>query len=41
MNVADRQQYLYQFLPGDRPQLATDSNAWTDADNRIGEAHYQ
>ena len=39
--MVDRQQYLYQFQPGDRPDLATDPNAWTDADNRIGEAHYE
>ncbi|MFQ5918629.1 MAG: YciI family protein [Thermoplasmata archaeon] len=39
--MADRQQFLHQFLPGDRPQLATDPSAWTDADNRIGEAHYE
>ncbi|MFQ5968807.1 MAG: YciI family protein [Acidimicrobiia bacterium] len=39
--MADRQQYVYRFLPGDRPRLATDPDAWTDADNRIAEAHYR
>jgi uncharacterized protein YciI len=33
------EQYLYHFGPGDRPELATDPEAWTDADDRIGAAH--
>ncbi len=38
---APRSQYLYRFLPGDRPELATDPNAWTPEDRRIGAAHYE
>lgn len=34
-------QYLYRFLPGDRPELATDAEAWTEEDNRIGRAHFE
>lgn len=34
-----RQQFLYQFLPGDRPELATTPEAWTEADQAIGAAH--
>ena len=32
-------QFLYHFTPGERPELATDPDAWTDADRRIGAAH--
>jgi uncharacterized protein YciI len=34
-------QYLYQFLPGDRPDLTSDPQAWTSADEAIGERHYR
>ena len=34
-------QYIYQFGPGDRPELATDPSAWTESDERIGEQHYE
>lgn len=33
-------QFLYYFTPGPRPELATDMEAWTDADNQIAQAHY-
>ncbi len=35
------QEFVYQFLPGDRSELATDPSAWTEADERVAEAHYQ
>lgn len=34
-------QFLYQLVPADRPELATDSSAWTEADELVGEAHYE
>lgn len=34
-------EFLYQFLPGDRPELATDPSAWTEADERAGSAHHE
>lgn len=33
-------EFIYVFLPGDRPELATDLSAWTAADERVSEAHY-
>ncbi len=33
-------QWLYRFTPGDRPELATDLDAWTEADERVGAAHF-
>ncbi len=33
-------QFLYQFHPGDRPELATDPDAWTEADGEVGSAHF-
>jgi uncharacterized protein YciI len=38
--MAGPAQYLYRFLPGDRPELATDPEAWTDEDSGIGERHF-
>jgi uncharacterized protein YciI len=35
------EQFLYHFLPGDRPELATDPAAWTEEDSRIGTLHYE
>lgn len=35
------QQFIYQFCPGDRPELATHPEAWTTADERVGEEHYE
>ena len=34
-------QFLCQFHPGVRPELATDPSAWTEADDRISTAHYE
>lgn len=32
-------QFLYRFLPGDRPELAAGPVAWTDADLEVAERH--
>ena len=32
------EQFLYHFVPGDRPELATEPNAWTDDDERAEDA---
>ena len=32
-------QFLYQFHPGDRPELSTDPSAWTEADDGISTKH--
>jgi uncharacterized protein YciI len=34
------EQFLYHFLPGDRPELATDPDAWSAADEAIAAAHF-
>lgn len=34
------QQYIYEFGPGPRSELATDPDAWTTDDERIGAEHY-
>ncbi len=34
-------EFIYQFVPGDRPELATDPSAWTPADEQSAEAHYR
>ncbi len=34
-------QFLYQFGPGDRPELTTNPDAWTDEDNRVAAEHYE
>ena len=33
--------FLYQFLPGDPPELATDPQAWTEAEDDIATEHYE
>ena len=33
--------WLYQFHPGDRPELSTDPEAWTEHDNQVGAEHYE
>ena len=39
MDKNQRSQFIYQFEPV-RPELVTDPDAWTEEDERIGEAHY-
>jgi uncharacterized protein YciI len=34
-------QFIYHFLPGDRPELATDPEAWTERDERIAQEHFE
>lgn len=34
-------QYLYRFLPGDRPELATGPEAWTAADETVAARHFE
>ena len=36
-----RTQYIYQFGPGERPELATDLEAWTAEDERVFDAHFE
>lgn len=31
--------WIYQFTPGDRPELASDESAWTPQDERVAAAH--
>ncbi len=38
--MADLPQFLYYFVPRDRPELMTDMDSWTEADERIAEAHF-
>lgn len=33
-------EFLYHFLPGDRPELATDPEAWTLADEQVFSDHF-
>lgn len=33
-------QWLYHFLPGTRPELFTDPEAWTEDDDRVATAHF-
>lgn len=33
-------QFLYVFTPGERPDLASDPGAWTDADSLIADQHF-
>ena len=40
MPESQTSEFLYVFLPGDRPELNTDPSAWTEADERVGEEHY-
>jgi uncharacterized protein YciI len=32
-------QFLYRFLPGDRPELAVGPEAWTEADLEVAQRH--
>ena len=34
-------EFIYQFLPGNRPELLTDPSAWSEADERASAEHYQ
>lgn len=38
--TADTHQFLYRFLSRDRPEPASDPQAWTDDDNRVGADHF-
>lgn len=40
MAVGETQQFIYYLLPGARPELATDPQAWTEEDQRIGTKHF-
>lgn len=33
-------QWLYMFLPGPRPELATDPDAWAEDDERVAGRHF-
>lgn len=33
-------QFLYQFMPGERLELATEPEAWTDDDRAIASEHF-
>jgi len=33
-------QFLYQFLPGPRPELFHDASAWTDGDEAVAFDHF-
>lgn len=37
---AARPQWLYQFTPGPRPELATEPDAWTEDDRATAAAHF-
>lgn len=39
--TSESEQHLYQFLPGDRPELASDPTAWTPQDNAVATAHVE
>ncbi len=34
-------EFIYQFLPGDRPELLTDPTAWSEEDERASAEHYR
>ncbi len=34
-------EFLYHFTPGPRPELATDPDAWTEADEQVAAAHFE
>lgn len=34
-------QFLYQFLPGNRPDLATNPELWTSRDEKVAADHFQ
>ena len=33
-------QFIYQFRPGDRPELATRPDSWTDQDEDVASRHF-
>lgn len=39
--AAMAEQFLYHFLAGDRPELATDPAAWTPEDEKVGAEHFE
>lgn len=39
--MADDLEFIYQFHPGDRPEMMTDMSAWTPVDEAISRAHYE
>jgi uncharacterized protein YciI len=39
--MGDKLHFIYHFLPGKRADLATNPDAWTEEDNKIGAAHYE
>jgi uncharacterized protein YciI len=34
-------EFIYQFLAGDRPELLTDPDAWSEEDERASAEHYE
>jgi uncharacterized protein YciI len=38
--MSEMQHYLYHFLPGEHADLASNPDAWTEADNQIGVDHF-
>jgi uncharacterized protein YciI len=38
--MTEIQHYLYHFLPGERADLASNPDAWTEADNQIAADHF-
>lgn len=34
-------EFIYQFTPGPRPELATDPDAWTESEEAIAAAHFE
>jgi uncharacterized protein YciI len=34
-------EFIYQFLAGDRPELLTEPDAWSEEDERASDEHYQ
>ncbi len=39
--MVEKSQFLYHFLPGNRPDLATNPDAWTEPDTNTGKAHFE
>lgn len=37
----EKMQFLYFFTPGERPELLTGPEAWTEEDNLIAKAHFE
>jgi len=34
-------EFIYQFLPGERPELAADPSAWTKEDEMVSARHFR